>query len=85
MLSDEEVAALSPGAAAASRLLRGGLSLTQIYRQHCRVVDSLEQQKAENQRLDVYFKELVKVPPSLLPACHCLFSFAEKKKRRHAL
>uniref|UniRef100_A0A914X8C9 Nucleoprotein TPR n=1 Tax=Plectus sambesii TaxID=2011161 RepID=A0A914X8C9_9BILA len=59
MLTDEEVAALSPAAASASRLIKSGLSLTGIYRDHCKVVEELEQQRLENKRLEQYFQELV--------------------------
>ncbi len=61
MLTDEEVAELSPGAAAASRLMKCGLSLTQIYRDHCKVVEEFEQQKVENRRLEQYLHEIVHV------------------------
>uniref|UniRef100_A0A915K217 Uncharacterized protein n=1 Tax=Romanomermis culicivorax TaxID=13658 RepID=A0A915K217_ROMCU len=58
-LSDEEIAALSPGAAAAGRLIKSGQSLTQIYREHLKLVEELDQQKLENKRLEQYFRELV--------------------------
>lgn len=61
MLSDEEITALSPGAAAASRLIKSGYTLTQIYREHLKAVEELEQQKLENRRLEEYFRELVHV------------------------
>ena len=61
MLTDEEVATLSPAAASASRLIKSGLSLTGIYRDHCKVVEELEQQRLENKRLEQYFQELVGV------------------------
>lgn len=53
---------LSPAAAAASSLIRSGVSLTSIYREHCRVVAELEEVKAENRRIENYFHELVEVP-----------------------
>lgn len=52
---------LSPAAAAASSLIRSGVSLTSIYREHCRVVAELEEAKAENKRIENYFHELVEV------------------------
>lgn len=61
MLTDEEVATLSPAAAAASRLIKSGQSLTNIYRDHCKVVEELELQRIENKRLEQYFQELVRV------------------------
>lgn len=59
MLTDEEVAELSPGAAAASKLIRDGRSLTNIYRDHSRIVEDLEAQRCENRRLEQYIKEIV--------------------------
>ncbi|MCP9263943.1 Viral A-type inclusion protein repeat containing protein [Dirofilaria immitis] len=58
-LTDDEIMELSPAAAAASSLIRGGVSLTGIYREHCRVVAELEEAKAENKRIENYFHELV--------------------------
>ncbi|VDK82623.1 unnamed protein product [Litomosoides sigmodontis] len=58
-LTDDEVMELSPAAAAASSLIRSGVSLTSIYREHCRVVTELEEVKAENRRIENYFHELV--------------------------
>lgn len=52
---------LSPAAAAASSLIRSGVSLTGIYREHCRVVAELEEAKDENKRIETYFRELVEV------------------------
>uniref|UniRef100_A0A0R3RZU7 TPR_MLP1_2 domain-containing protein n=1 Tax=Elaeophora elaphi TaxID=1147741 RepID=A0A0R3RZU7_9BILA len=58
-LTDDEIMELSPAAAAASSLIRSGVSLTSIYREHCRVVAELEEAKAENKRIENYFHELV--------------------------
>ncbi|EJD73977.1 viral A-type inclusion protein repeat containing protein [Loa loa] len=58
-LTDDEIMELSPAAAAASSLIRSGVSLTSIYREHCRVVAELEEAKAENKRIEKYFHELV--------------------------
>ncbi|VDN84600.1 unnamed protein product [Brugia pahangi] len=58
-LTDDEIMELSPAAAAASSLIRRGVSLTSIYREHCRVVAELEEAKAENKRIENYFHELV--------------------------
>uniref|UniRef100_A0A915B058 Nucleoprotein TPR n=1 Tax=Parascaris univalens TaxID=6257 RepID=A0A915B058_PARUN len=58
-LADDEIAALSPSAAAACSLIRSGVSLTGIYREHCRVVAELEEAKNENMRLEAHFRELV--------------------------
>ena len=61
MLTDEEVAELSPAAAAASALIKGGISLTGIYREHCKVVEELEEKKSEYAQLQKYFEELIQV------------------------
>ncbi|KHN79265.1 Nucleoprotein TPR [Toxocara canis] len=58
-LTDDEISALSPSAAAACSLIRSGVSLTGIYREHCRVVAELEETKNENMRLEEHFRELV--------------------------
>lgn len=64
MLTDEEVAALSPAAAAASKLIKSGTTLTQIYREHLKLIEELDQQKLENKRIEGYFRELVQVSHS---------------------
>lgn len=60
-LTDEEVAEISPAAAAASALIKGGVSLTAIYREHSRVVAELEASKAERSRLEEHINEFVEV------------------------
>ncbi|VDK40100.1 unnamed protein product, partial [Gongylonema pulchrum] len=67
-LTDDEVMELSPAAAAASSLIRSGVSLTAIYREHCRVVAELEEAKAENKRIETYFRELVEDIEAKAPA-----------------
>ncbi|KAI1723190.1 nucleoprotein TPR [Ditylenchus destructor] len=57
--SDDEIAALSPAAAAASNLLKSGVSLTSIYAEHCRVVAELEKKKDENVQIERYVQELI--------------------------
>lgn len=59
--SDEEIAALSPAAAAASKLIRSGVSLTSIYAEHCRVVAELEKKSAQNELIERYVSELIEV------------------------
>jgi hypothetical protein len=61
LLTDEEIADLSPAAAAASALIKSGVSLTGIYREHCKVVDELEMKKLEYNQMHAYFEELVQV------------------------
>lgn len=60
-LTDDEVSKLSPGAASASKLIKTGITLTGIYREHIKVVEELNMQRQENQRLEAYFNELVQV------------------------
>ncbi|VDM37820.1 unnamed protein product [Toxocara canis] len=60
-LTDDEISALSHSAAAACSLIRSGVSLTGIYREHCRVVAELEETKNENMRLEEHFRELVEI------------------------
>uniref|UniRef100_A0A0N5AU60 TMF_TATA_bd domain-containing protein n=1 Tax=Syphacia muris TaxID=451379 RepID=A0A0N5AU60_9BILA len=57
--SEEEIAELSPSAAAASMLIKKGVSLTAIYKEHSRIVSELEDAKVENRRLEEYIKEFV--------------------------
>ena len=51
MLSEENLQQLSPSAAAASKLLKSGLTLTQIYSQYVDVSTRLQLEEAENKRL----------------------------------
>ncbi|VDN03913.1 unnamed protein product [Thelazia callipaeda] len=59
MLSDDEIMELSPAAAAASSLIRNSVSLTGIYREHCRVVAELEEAKVEKKQIESYFRQVV--------------------------
>lgn len=52
---------MSPTAAAASLLIKSGVSLTGIYKEHCRVIAELEEAKLENKRIEGYLRELVDV------------------------
>ena len=51
MLSEENLQQLSPSAAAAGKLLKSGLTLTQIYSQYVDVSTRLQLEEAENKRL----------------------------------
>ena len=51
VLSESDIEQLSPAAAVASRLLKSGMSLTQIYSEHVNLSESLQQEKKENERL----------------------------------
>lgn len=50
---------LAPSAATASKLLKSGMSLTQIYSQLVKVTDELSQEKEENRRLSVTINTIV--------------------------
>lgn len=50
---------LAPSAATASKLLKSGMSLTQIYSQLVKVTDELSQEKEENRRLNITINTIV--------------------------
>jgi hypothetical protein len=58
---DEELYRLSPAAAAASSLLKSGMSLTSIYAEHCKVVGEYEKKCAEYNQLERQVNELIQV------------------------
>jgi len=59
--ADEDYIRLSPAAAAASSLMKSGLSLTGIYSEHCRVVSELEKRNTEFAQLERHVTELIQV------------------------
>lgn len=50
---------LAPSAATASKLLKSGMSLTQVYSQLVKVTDELTQEKEENRRLNITINTIV--------------------------
>ncbi|CAH0729760.1 unnamed protein product, partial [Brenthis ino] len=56
---DMALSDLAPSAATASKLLKSGMSLTQIYSQLVKVTDELSQEKEENRRLNVTINKIV--------------------------
>ncbi|GLV34014.1 Megator [Carabus blaptoides fortunei] len=54
-----EIEILSPSAASASRMLKSGPSVTQIYSQLITVTDELNMEKEENRRLNSYIGKIV--------------------------
>nr|XP_049706582.1 nucleoprotein TPR isoform X2 [Helicoverpa armigera] len=56
---DMALSDLAPSAATASKLLKSGMSLTQIYSQLVKVTDELAQEKEENRRLNVTINTIV--------------------------
>ena len=58
-MSESDIEQLSPAAAVASRLLKSGMTLTQIYSEYVNLSESLQTEKSENERLKAYLSELV--------------------------
>ncbi|KAI8426277.1 hypothetical protein MSG28_005163 [Choristoneura fumiferana] len=56
---DMALSDLAPSAATASKLLKSGMSLTQIYSQLVKVSDELAQEKEENRRLNITINTIV--------------------------
>lgn len=52
-LTESEVERMAPAAAAASRLLKRGKTLTQIYSEYVEMYNALENKKLENKHLQV--------------------------------
>ena len=59
VLSESDIEQLSPAAAVASRLLKSGMTLTQIYSEYVNLSENLQAEKSENERLKAYLNELV--------------------------
>ena len=66
-LTEDDVERLSPSAAAASKLLKGGITLTQIYSQLVASQEELLAQKDENARLNSYLDQILKEIESRAP------------------
>lgn len=58
-LTEEGIQALSPAAAAASKLIKGGLSLTQVYSQLVSCQEELLNKEDENRRLNTYLEQIL--------------------------
>ncbi|XP_064626009.1 nucleoprotein TPR-like [Lineus longissimus] len=58
-LSEEGIEAMSPTAAAASKLLKSGMTLTQIYSEYVQATDALQMEKEENRRLNQYLDQIL--------------------------
>lgn len=56
---DMALSDLAPSAATASKLLKSGMSLTQIYSQLVKVTDELSQEKEDNRRLNITINTIV--------------------------
>lgn len=60
-MTEDAIEAMSPSAAAASRLLKSGMTLTQIYSEFVRVSDELQNEKLENERLSQSLDKILEV------------------------
>ncbi|XP_033110270.1 nucleoprotein TPR-like [Anneissia japonica] len=58
-LSEEELSNLSPTAAAASKFLKPGMTLTEIYSEYVKSTETLQQTTEENQRLNHYLDQIL--------------------------
>ncbi|GMT14813.1 hypothetical protein PFISCL1PPCAC_6110, partial [Pristionchus fissidentatus] len=58
-LSDEAIEELSPAAAAASRLIKSGGSLTAIYREHAKLAAQLEEEREKSRLTEESFQEVI--------------------------
>ncbi|XP_067679171.1 nucleoprotein TPR-like isoform X3 [Haliotis asinina] len=58
-LSDEAIEALSPSAAATSKILKSGMTLTQIYSEYVVSSENLELEREENKRLNQYLDQIL--------------------------
>lgn len=56
---DSALSELAPSAATASKLIKSGMSLTQIYSQLVKATDELAQEKEENRRLNITINTIV--------------------------
>jgi len=59
--SIETVEAMFPSAAATSKLLKSGMTLTQIYNEYVTATDALQLEKDENKRLNLYLDQILQV------------------------
>ncbi|XP_055962594.1 nucleoprotein TPR [Sorex fumeus] len=60
ILSEEELAALSPTAAAVAKIVKPGMKLTELYNAYVETQDQLLLEKLENKRVNKYLDEIVR-------------------------
>lgn len=60
ILSEEELAAMSPTAAAVAKIVKPGMKLTELYNAYVETQDQLLLEKLENKRINKYLDEIVK-------------------------
>ncbi|XP_014791097.1 nucleoprotein TPR isoform X3 [Octopus bimaculoides] len=58
-MSAESIASVSPTAAATSKLLKSGMTLTQIYNEYVQAIEELQLEKEENKRLKSYLDQIM--------------------------
>ena len=61
LLSEEALHQFSPSAAAASKLLKSGMTLTQVYNEYVKVTDKLMSEEEENKRLRQCLESIMEV------------------------
>ncbi|NXD40338.1 TPR protein, partial [Copsychus sechellarum] len=59
ILSEEELAAMSPTAAAVAKVVKPGMKLTELYNAYVETQDQLHMEKLENKRINKYLDEIV--------------------------
>ncbi|XP_063021511.1 nucleoprotein TPR isoform X1 [Melospiza melodia melodia] len=59
ILSEEELAAMSPTAAAVAKVVKPGMKLTELYNAYVETQDQLHMEKLENRRINKYLDEIV--------------------------
>ena len=60
-MSADKVEAMFPTAATTSKMLKSGMTLTQIYNEYVQATDSLLLEKQENTRLNTYLDQILHV------------------------
>lgn len=75
-VSEERVEAMFPTAAVTSKMLKSGMTLTQIYNEYVQATDSLQLEKEENKRLNTYLDQILQVRRLTIYGCvHVMFLF----------
>lgn len=67
LLSEEELTAMSPTAAAVAKVVRPGMKLTELYNAYMEAQDQLLIERQENKRITKYLDEIVKEVESKAP------------------
>ncbi|KAM4722857.1 nucleoprotein TPR [Rhinophrynus dorsalis] len=60
LLSEDELTAMSPTAAAVAKVVKPGMKLTELYNAYVETQDQLQMEKLENKRINKYLDEIVK-------------------------